>query len=53
MVTACHTQLTLALVQGTQIMLGQGRDMEELGVLERAVPSPQEEGHMMMHIYQC
>lgn len=52
MVTACHTQLTLAQVQGTQIELGQGQDMEEQGVLGRAVSSPQEEGHMMMHIYQ-
>lgn len=52
MVTACHTQLTPAQVQGTQIELGQGQDMEEQGVLGRAVSSPQEEGHMMMHIYQ-
>lgn len=52
MVTACHTQLTPAKVQGTQIELGQGQDMEEQGVLGRAVSSPQEEGHMMMHIYQ-
>lgn len=52
MVTACHTQLTWAQVQGTQIELGQGQGMEEQGVLGRAVSSPQEEGHMMMHIYQ-
>lgn len=52
MVTACHTQLTTAQVQGTQIELGQGQGMEEQGVLGRAVSSPQEEGHMMMHIYR-